>query len=60
MTYIIIYLIAGWFFYAFMTRNDFWKTDKTHIKVTYSFFWPISIVLIFVLVYKLNNDKKEK
>jgi len=60
MTYIIIYLIISLFFYAFMTRNDFWKTNNVHIKTIYSFLWPISIILIFILVYKLKNDKKEQ
>lgn len=53
---LFVYSLLGLVFYLFMTKEEFWKTNDLIQKVFYSIFWPISIVIIYILIRRKGGE----
>ena len=46
------YLFFSFVFFIFMTYQGFWKTQNITLRIILSFFWPVSIAIIYIAIRK--------
>lgn len=57
---ILAYCLIGFGFFCFMMIQGFWKTRDLGIQIFYSFFWPVSVVVIYIALKKKKEARDAK
>lgn len=57
LKFIAAYCAFGLGFYCSMVLQGFWKTKEIKLQIFYSFFWPVSIVAIYIALKKRKEEK---